>query len=208
VAALKPLPSTASWEVKFAALRGAVAPHLKALDGICKGAAAAGAVRYIGIDTSAAPSKDAESLCTVCELLGLPHFGAAGTLGAAQFLTRLFKSFGKAQGGELDLIGFSGFMLACLEDAGLAKSAAAGQFNITALNAYSAVCGIGLDTVPVPGDTPVSKLEALMSDTGAMAFRLSKPLTVRLFPCPGLKAGEMTRFTSSDLCNCAVFEVP
>ena len=208
VAALQPLPSTASWGAKFDALRAAVAPHMAALDAICQAAAAASSVRYAGIDTSAAPSKDAESLTTVCKLLGLSHFGAAGTLGVAQFLTRLFKSFGKAQGGELDLLGFSGFMLACLEDAGLAKAAAANQFDITALNSYSAVCGIGLDTVPVPGDTPIGKLEALMSDTGAMAFRLSKPLTVRLFPCPGLKAGEMTRFTSSDLCNCTVFAVP
>ncbi len=73
---------------------------------------------------------------------------------------------------------------------------------------YSAVCGIGLDTVPIPGDTPVDKIASLMLDTGTMAFRLQKPLTVRLFPCPGLKAGDMTKFTSSDLCNCAVFAVP
>ena len=83
-----------------------------------------------------------------------------------------------------------------------------GQFDITALNAYSAVCGIGLDTVPIPGDTPTCKIASLMADTGAMAFRLSKPLTVRLFPCPGLAAGDMTQFTSPDLCNCTVFAVP
>ena len=73
---------------------------------------------------------------------------------------------------------------------------------------YSHVCTPHRNRVPIPGDTPASKIEALMSDTGTMAFRLSKPLTVRLFPCPGLKAGEMTAFTSADLCNCAVFEVP
>lgn len=99
-------------------------------------------------------------------------------------------------------------MLACLEDSGLAAAAAKKQFDITALNAYSAVCGIGLDTVPIPGDTPAAKIAALMQDTGTMAFRLSKPLTVRLFPCVGLKAGDMTKFTSADLCNCAVFAVP
>lgn len=208
MAALQPLPPASGWQAKFDAMRAAVAPHMAALDSICKAAASDSGVPYLGIDTSAAPSKDAQSLCLVGELLGLPHFGAAGTLGAAQLLTRLFKSFGKQQGGGLDLLGFSGFMLACLEDAGLAKSAAAGQFDITALNAYSAVCGIGLDTVPIPGDTPTGKIAALMADTGAMAFRLSKPLTVRLFPCPGLAAGDMTRFTSSDLCNCTVFAVP
>jgi hypothetical protein len=36
---------------------------------------------------------------------------------------------------------------------GLAASAAAGHFDIRALLQYSAVCGIGLDTVPIPGDT-------------------------------------------------------
>jgi hypothetical protein len=30
---------------------------------------------------------------------------------------------------------------------------------------------------------------------------------VRLFPCEGLAAGEMTVFESDDLCNCAVFAV-
>ena len=140
--------------------------------------------------------------------LGLPHFGAAGTVQCASFLTRVFKSVGTAAGGALDLVGFSGFMLACLEDVGLAAAAAAGQYDIRSLMTYSAVCGIGLDTVPIPGDTPAEKIAALMADTGTMAFRLQKPLTVRLFPCPGLKAGDMTTFTSADLCNCAVFAVP
>lgn len=70
------------------------------------------------------------------------------------------------------------------------------------------MCGIGLDTVPIEGDTPLDKIAAIMRDTGTMAFRLNKPLTVRLFPVPNLKAGEMTAFESSDLCNCAVLSVP
>ena len=49
--------------------------------------------------------------------------------------------------------------------------------------------------------------EYMMRDTAAMAFRLNKPLTVRLFPVPGLKAGDSTRFKSDDLCNCAVLAV-
>ena len=47
-----------------------------------------------------------------------------------------------------------------------------------------------------------------MRDTATLAFRYEKPLTVRLFPAPGLGAGEMTRFESDDLCNCSVFAVP
>ena len=143
-------------------------------------------------------------MCRVVELLGVDNFGAAGTVEACAMLTRVFKSI--SSGGPL--VGFSGLMLACLEDDGLAAGAARGEFDIRALLTYSAVCGIGLDTVPVPGDITAEQVAKLACDTGTMAFRLNKPLTVRLFPVPGLKAGEMTAFESGDLCNCQVFAVP
>lgn len=47
-----------------------------------------------------------------------------------------------------------------------------------------------------------------MRDTGTMAYRLNKPLTVRLFSVPGLNAGDYTSFESDDLCDCAVLNVP
>ena len=46
-----------------------------------------------------------------------------------------------------------------------------------------------------------------MRDTGTMAYRLNKPLTVRLFPIPNLVAGDVTQFESDDLCNSAVLSV-
>lgn len=102
----------------------------------------------------------------------------------------------------------SGLMLAVTEDEGLAAATRAGEFDIRALLTYSSVCGIGLDTVPIPGDTTPEKIAAIMRDTGTMAFRLNKPLTVRLFPVPGLAVGDITCFESDDLCNCAVLAVP
>ena len=108
----------------------------------------------------------------------------------------------------MDLVGFSGLMLALTEDVGLAQGTIDNNFDIRSLLTYSAVCGIGLDTVPIPGDTSIDKISALMRDTGTMAFRLNKPLTVRVFPVPNLKAGDMTAFQSDDLCNCAVLAVP
>ena len=63
--------------------------------------------------------------------------------------------------------------------------------------------------VPIPGNTTVAQICALSSDVGTMAYRLKKPLTVRLFPVPGLKAGDMTTFEDDDdLCTCTVFQVP
>ena len=47
-----------------------------------------------------------------------------------------------------------------------------------------------------------------MRDTGTMAFRLNKPLTVRLFPIPNKVAGEISEFESDDLCNCRLLRIP
>ena len=158
---------------------------------------------FSGFDSSAAPSKNCSSMTDIYEEMGVEYFGASGTVEASSLLTKVFKSIQNTQ-----LVGFSGLMLALTEDTGLAKGTENFNFDIRSLLTYSAVCGIGLDTVPIPGNTPIEKITAIMRDTGTMAFRLNKPLTVRLFPAPGLNAGEMTRFTSEDLCNCLVLDIP
>jgi uncharacterized protein (UPF0210 family) len=158
---------------------------------------------FAGLDSSAAPSKHCTSMTKLYELMGVEYFGASGTVEASELLTRVFKSIT-----GMPLVGFSGLMLALTEDRGLAKGSQLHLFDIRSLLTYSSVCGIGLDTVPIPGDTSIEKIAALMRDTGTMAFRLNKPLTVRVFPVPGLKAGALTAFKSDDLCNCTVLAVP
>ncbi len=59
---------------------------------------------------------------------------------------------------------------------------------------YSAVCGVGLDTVPLPGDVGEATLAGLLLDTAALSARLRKPLVARLMPLPGLRAGDATSF--------------
>lgn len=194
---------SSAWADAAAKLKAAIEEHTVPLLAAAKVMAQASGVRFAGLDSSAAPSKDTVSMCTIFEDLGVPFFGASGTVEAAAFLTRVFKNVEA----DVDLVGFSGLMLTCLEDEGMASGAAAGNYDIRALLQYSCVCGIGLDCVPIPGDTPQSKIAGLMRDTATLAFRYNKPLTVRLFPCAGLSAGEMTAFESDDLCNCTVFKV-
>ena len=98
-------------------------------------------------------------------------------------------------------------MLPPLEDAGLAQRANEGRYRVADLMVYSSVCGLGLDTVPVPGGAPPERLAALFLDVAALATRLDKPLTARLFPVPGKAAGEMTAFRHPHLCNARVFDV-
>jgi len=157
---------------------------------------------FRGIDSSAAPSKNCSSMCEVYEELGVEYFGASGSVEASALLTKVFKSLR-----NIELIGFSGLMLAVTEDIGLANGTIKEQYDLRSLLTYSSVCGIGLDTVPIPGDVSLEKLNAIMRDTGTMAFRLNKPLTVRVFPVPDKKAGDMTQFESDDLCNCKILEV-
>ncbi len=162
-----------------------------------------GNFKFAGIDSSAAPSKNCASMTEVYQLMGVPYFGASGTIEISALLTKVFKSIK-----NVPLVGFSGLMLAVVEDVGLAEGANQEQYDIRALLTYSAVCGIGLDTVPIPHETSVEKIAALMRDTGTMAFRLQKPLTVRLFPIPQRTAGDMTYFESDDLCNSKILAVP
>ena len=157
---------------------------------------------FVGLDSSAAPSKNCSSMVKVYKLLGVKHFGNSGTIEVSSLLTKVFKSIK-----NMPLIGFSGLMLAVIEDKGLAKDVSKNKCDIRTLLSNSAVCGIGLDTVPIPGNTSIKKISALMRDTGTYANRLNKPLTVRLFPYPGLKAGQKTAYESDDLCNCKILRV-
>ncbi len=90
--------------------------------------------------------------------------------------------------------GFSGLMLPVLEDSVLAARAAEGSLTITDLLLYSAVCGAGLDTIPLPGDTQEDELAAILLDVAALSTRLGKPLTARLMPIPGMQAGDPVDF--------------
>jgi hypothetical protein len=95
-------------------------------------------------------------------------------------------------------------MLPVLEDSTLATRAAQGVLTVKDLLLYSAVCGTGLDTVPLPGDVSVEQLYAVLLDLAALSQRLGKPLTARLMPIPGKKAGDPTHFDFAYFANSRV----
>src|SRR5215212_1320249 len=95
-------------------------------------------------------------------------------------------------------------MLPLLEDSGLARRAEEGLYSWSELLLYSAVCGTGLDTVPLPGNSSEDELAGIVLDVAALSTALRKPLTARLFPVPGLAAGERTSFSFPYFANSAV----
>lgn len=159
-------------------------------------------VGFIGLDFTLAPFPEQKrSLGTALERLGIPAVGMQGTLAAAAFLA---SSLDQA---VFQRTGFNGLMLPVLEDACLAQRASEGVLSINDLLIYSAVCGTGLDTIPLPGNTSPEALSALLLDVSALALRLDKPLTARLMPIPGLQAGDTTFFNFPYFANSRVLEL-
>jgi len=155
--------------------------------------------RFTGIDFSLAPfPDDAHSLGSAVEKMGVPKIGLHGSLAAAAILTEAIDR------ADFPHSGFSGFMQPVLEDSVLAKRAAEGTLTIKDLLLYSTVCGTGLDTVPLAGDTSAEQIAALLLDLSVLALRLGKPLTARLMPVPGKKAGEVTNFDFGFFANSKV----
>ncbi|HLI87235.1 MAG TPA: DUF711 family protein [Ktedonobacteraceae bacterium] len=151
-------------------------------------------LHFGGIDLSPAPMGE-DSIVTALELCGYGPFGTPGTLAAAAALTEALKSTG------LPTCGYCGLMLPVLEDAALGRRWAESNLNTHQLLLYSAVCGTGLDTIPLPGDIAPEAIAGLLLDVATLALRLRKPLSARLFPVPGRRAGEYTAFTSPYLTN-------
>jgi uncharacterized protein len=74
--------------------------------------------------------------------------------------------------------------------------------------ACSAVCGTGLDTIPYPGDISANQLARIFGDVASLAWKWHKPLSARLQPVAGKKAGDLTEFSSPSLFNTKLHEVP
>ncbi len=151
-------------------------------------AAKHGAV-FHGMDISLAPFPDAaRSIAGAIERLGVGRYGAGGTLFASAMVADALRS------ARVRRCGFSGLMLPILEDSVLAERHREGSYTIGDLLTYSAVCGTGLDTVPVPGDVTAEQAGRVYLDVCALSVRLRKPLTVRLMPIRGKRAGDLMAF--------------
>lgn len=166
-----------------------ISKHAKALTVIGKEIEIETGVRFSGIDFSLAPfPEDAASIGAAIEKMGVPKIGMHGSLAAAAILADSLDRV------AFERVGFSGLLFAQLEDSTLALRASEGSLTIKDMLMYSAVCGTGLDTIPLPGDVSAEELAPLLLDLSALAMRLNKPLTARLMPIPNKKAGDLTNF--------------
>jgi len=172
------------------------------IDDLVRPLASACGCRFAGLDFSLAPFPEEDrSIGAAVEHLGVDRFGAPGTLFAASLLTGCLRQASYAR------CGFNGLMLPMLEDATLASRGRERLFTVNDLLLYSSVCGTGLDTVPLPGDVSEEELAGILLDVAVLALQLDKPLTARLMPVPGARAGDLTEFDFPYFANSRVLDV-
>jgi len=182
-------------------LKSVIAGHGAAIEKIARAVESQKGWAYMGVDLSPAPLGDVSIGAAIEDFLQ-GRFGSAGTMTAAAIITEAIRA------APVTKTGYSGLMLPVLEDSRLAERWSEGAFGMDALLAYSAVCGTGLDTIPLPGDVSQEQLARIIGDVATLAVKWNKPLSARLLPVAGKKAGQKTEFDDPRLNNAILQPLP
>ncbi|HEV3152135.1 MAG TPA: DUF711 family protein [Acidobacteriaceae bacterium] len=182
-------------------LTAALTKHTAVAEAVGNKVAAETGWTYVGVDPTPAPLGDV-SIAAAIEAFTGAKFGSSGTLTAARIITAAVKAVPQKQ------IGYSGLMVPVMEDKLLSQRWTEGTYDIDSLLAYSAVCGTGLDTIPLPGDISLEQMDRIFSDVATLALKWNKPLSARLQPIFGKKAGDRTEFQDSYFFNTTLRALP
>jgi hypothetical protein len=175
--------------------------HARAAEAIGTKVAESSGWTFMGVDPTPAPLGDV-SIGAAIETYTGGRFGTSGTMTASLIITTAVKAVPVKQ------IGYSGLMVPVMEDKLLARRWAEGSYNTDSLLAYSSVCGTGLDTVPMRGDISEQQLARIYGDVASLAFKWHKPLSARLQPVQGKKAGDQTEYKDEYLFNTSINAAP
>jgi len=181
----------------------ALTPALRRIDEIGHSLAKAGGVEYRGLDSSLAPFPDGQMSvgALIEQILGAP-VGSQGSVFITAVLTDVLRAALRESGAKA--VGFNGVMFSVLEDENLAVAGSRRGINIENLTALAAVCGCGIDMVPVPGISFEEEIASVMLDVASLSLTLNKPLGVRLLPIPNKNVNEFTQFNLDFLCDSRV----
>jgi uncharacterized protein (UPF0210 family) len=145
------------------------------------------------VDLSLAPTPNVgDSVGEIFQTLGLPAIGTPGSTAALAMINDAVKKGGAFASSHVG--GLSGAFIPVSEDLNIAEAAEEGNLCIEKLEAMTAVCSVGLDMVPLPGDTSAETLSAIIADEMAIGVINKKTTAARLIPVPGKTAGEKAHF--------------
>jgi uncharacterized protein len=183
------------------ALEIALGAHARTIENIAVNIEKQTGWTYAGLDLSPAPFKEV-SIGAAIEGFTGAKFGSSGTMTAAAIITAALRAI------PVKHAGYSGLMLPILEDSTLAERWTERTVSVDQMLAYSAVCGTGLDVIPLPGDISAEQLERMIGDMATLAVKLHKPLSARLLPVAGKKTGDRTEFQDPFLVNAVLQPLP
>lgn len=180
-----------------------VTPALRRIDSLGRELAELSGTDYRGLDASFAPFPDGRMSvgALIEEILGAP-VGSQGSVFVTAILTDVLRAALLAS--DAIAVGFNGVMFSVLEDELLAGANSRRGTSLEGLTALAAVCGCGIDMVPVPGLSFQEEIAAVMLDIAALSSTLHKPLGVRLLPIPNKSVNEFTEFNLDFLCDSRV----
>jgi hypothetical protein len=181
-------------------------PQIKTIEAIAQQSGEDNGITFHGIDVSLGPYPEPDSsVASLIEMLGIERQGSNGTLFLTAYLTDILKTLVKK--GGIKSVGFGGVMYSLLEDEFMGKSNNNDTYSIDSLISYSAVCGCGLDMVPLPGDIFDEELSSIILDVVALSTVLDKPLGVRVLPIPMKQENEFTMFNMDFLFNTRIKKI-
>jgi uncharacterized protein (UPF0210 family) len=176
------------------------------IDSIAKEVSHKYEIFYGGQDLSLAPFPDENiSVIEILHKLGLDDIGSNGTLFLTAYLTGIIKGVIKQK--DIKAAGFNGVMYSLLEDHLMCASNDRKNLSIDQIISYSALCGCGLDMVPIPGNILIEELASIILDVAAIAVKLQKPLGVRVLPIPNKEENEFTSFDMDFLTNTRILKL-
>lgn len=145
------------------------------------------------VDLSLAPTPlVGDSVAETIEAMGLERCGAHGSIAAFALLVDAVKKGGAMASSYVG--GLSGGFLPVSEDVGIAQAVKLKALSLATLEAMTGVCSVGLDMVPLPGNTPPETISGIIADELAIGVINGKAVGVRLIPVPGKKAGDVVEF--------------
>ena len=145
------------------------------------------------LDLSLAPTPAVgDSIARIFQEMGLEQAGTHGTTAALCMLNDAVKKGGIMASTHVG--GLSGAFIPLTEDEGMVEALEKGAITIDKMEAMTSVCSVGLDMVPVPGDTPAETISGMIADEAAIGMANSKTTAVRVIPVPGKKVGEWAEF--------------
>lgn len=178
-------------------LTQALSAHCTAIEKLARQIEKETSWAYMGIDPTPAPLREVSIGAAIEKFTG-GKFGSSGTMTAAAAITKAVQSV------PVKRVGYCGLMVPVMEDSLLAQRWSEGTYDVDALLAYSAVCGTGLDTIPMAGDVTQQQIERILGDVATLAFKWKKPLSARLLPVKGKQVGDRTEFDDPFLVNAVI----